>query len=265
MRRGLAILLALVSSMSAAAQDPDVITVNPNRPTFATPAKTTQVGVLELEAGLQRSLYRYGSRSDFEPLLLKLGQSARFEWRLGWNGFLAQTAPDGSHTQGFADPALGFQWHPLDQDQLGFDGSLGYSHKFATANAVEGLGSGRADDTLTLLASKDLGPLHVDMNLLEGWIGQATGARATQTSGVVSVSWPVAGAWGMGAEIYGVGGTRSAARDAAFLSFVSYQPSSRCVLDAGFDHGLTNGAPRWNLFLGVTYGLDRLFHPEIPR
>jgi len=255
-KRGLLLL-----AMPLMAQDPGAITVNPNRPTFATPARTTEEGVLELEAGLQRTEAKDGSRADFEPLLLKLGQTSRFEWRLGWNGYLTATAPDGSRVQGFSDPTFGFQWHPLDQDQLGFDGAVGFFHKFATANAAEGLGSGKADDTLILLASRDLGPIHVDMNYLHGWIGQPEGGRAGQNSGTVSASWPLAGSWGMGAEVYSVGPLPGVARDTAFLAYASYQASSRAVFDAGFDHGLSTGAPRWNLFVGVTYGLGRLFHP----
>ena len=261
MKRAFVLLLAL----PLAAQDPDAITVNPNRPTFATPSRTTQEGVLELEAGLQRSLFRDDSRSDFEPFLLKLGQSERFEWRLGWNGYLTQTAQDGSHAQGFSDPTFGFQWHPLNQERLGWDGAVGYFHKFATANAAEGLGSGRADDTLVLLASKDFGAVHLDVNYLRGWIGQATGGRAGQDDGTLSASWPLAGAWGMGAEVYSVGSLPGVARDTAILTYASYQFSSRAVFDAGFDHGISNGSPRWNLFCGVTYGLGRLFHPKAAR
>lgn len=258
-------LWALLLVAPLMAQDADAITVNPNRPTFATPSRTTQAGVLELEAGLQRTEFKDGSRSDFEPFLLKLGQAPRFEWRLGWNGYLTQTAPDGSRAQGFSDPTFGFQWHPLDQDRLGFDGAVGYFHKFAVADAGKGLGSGRADDTLVLLASKDLGPIHVDVNLLHGWIGLADGGRAGQTDGTVSASWPLAGAWGMGAEVYTVGPLPGVARDTAFLTYASYQVSSRVVFDAGFDRGLSVGAPRWNLFCGVTCGLGRLFHPGAPR
>ncbi|HTL97649.1 MAG TPA: hypothetical protein VL181_02490 [Holophagaceae bacterium] len=261
MKRALAGLLAL----PLAAQDPDALTVNPNRPTFATPARTTQEGVLELEAGLQRTLFKDGSRSDFEPILLKLGQTGRFEWRLGWNGYLRQTAPDGSRAQGFSDPTLGFQWHPLDQDRLGFDGAVGYFHKFAMADAAEGLGSGRADDTLALLASKDLGAVHLDVNYLHGWIGQPAGGRAGQDSGTASASWPLAGPWGMGAELYTIGPLPGLRRDTALLAYASYQLSPRAVFDAGFDRGVSNGAPRWNLFCGVTCGLGRLFHPKAPR
>lgn len=268
MRR--AVLFLLVAAAPLAAQDAmgqgaDAITVNPNRPTFATPARTTQEGVLELEAGLQESRFKDGSRSDFEPILLKLGQTARFEWRLGWNGELRQTAPDGTHVQGLSDPTFGFQWHPLDQDRLGFDGAIGYFHKFATANAAEGLGSGRADDTVVLLASKDVGAVHGDLNLLEGWIGQPEGGRAHQTSGTLSLSWPLVGRWGMGAEVYSVGATPGTARDTALLAYGSYQLSSRVVFDAGVDHGLSAGAPRWNLFCGVTCGLGRLFPPKAMR
>lgn len=257
MKRAALLLLA----MPLAAQDADAITVNPNRPTFATPSRTTQLGVLELEAGLQRSEFKDGSRADFEPILFKFGQTARFEWRLGWNGHLTQTAPDGSRVGGFSDPTFGFQWHPVDQDRAGVDAAIGFFHKFATANAEEGLGSGRADDTVILLASKDLGPIHVDVNYLHGWIGQPDGRRAGQDSGTVSVSWPLGGPWGMGAEVYSVGALPGAAPDTAILTYASYQLSSRTVFDAGFDHGISNGAPRWNLFCGVTVGLGHLFHP----
>lgn len=260
MKRGALLLLAL----PLAAQDPDAIAVNPNRPTFATPSRTTQEGVLELEAGLQRTEAKDSSRADFEPLLLKFGQTARFEWRLGWNGHLTQVAPDGSRAQGFADPTFGFQWRPIDQERAGVDAAVGYFHKFATANADQGLGSGKADDTLMLLASKDLGPIHVDVNVLHGWIGQPDRGRAGQDSGTVSLSWPLAGPWGMGSEIYSVGPLPGVPRDTAFLAYLSYQPSSRVVFDAGFDRGLSEGAPRWNLFCGVTCGLGRLFHPKAP-
>lgn len=260
MKRGVLLLLAL----PLAAQDPDAITVNPNRPTFATPSRTTQEGVLELEAGLQRAEFKDGSRAEFQPILLKLGQTARFEWRLGWNGHLAETAPDGSRVEGFSDPTFGFQWHPVDQDRAGVDAAIGYFHKFAAANAAEGLGSGRADDTLVLLASKDFGPLHLDVNWLHGWIGQPLGGRADQDSGTVSFSWPLAGPWGMGAELYTVGPLPGARRDTAFLAYGSYQPVSRVVFDMGFDRGLSDAAPRWNLFAGVTVGLGHFFHPGRP-
>ncbi len=258
MKRAALLLLA----MPLAAQDADAITVNPNRPTFATPSRTTQDGVLELEAGLQRTEFKDASRSDFEPILFKFGQGARFEWRLGWNGYLTERSPDGSRVGGFSDPTFGFQWHPVDQDRAGVDAAIGLFHKFATANAAKGLGSGKADDTLVLLASKDLGPIHVDVNVLHGWIGQAEGGRAGQDSGTVSASWPLVGAWGMGAEVYTISPLPGAARDTALLTYASYQFSSRAVFDAGFDHGLSAGAPRWNLFCGVTVGLGRFFHPR---
>jgi hypothetical protein len=105
----------------------------------------------------------------------------------------------------------------------------------------------------------------VDVNLLRGWIGQPGGGRAGQTSGTVSVGWPLAGAWGMGTEIYTVGPLPGLARDSAFLTYASHQLSSRVVFDAGFDRGPSHDAPRWNPFCGVTCGLGRLFYPRAMR
>jgi hypothetical protein len=69
----------------------------------------------------------------------------------------------------------------------------------------------------------------------------------------------------MGAEVYSAGPLPGVPRDTALLTYLSFQLSPRAVFDAGFDRGLSNGAPRWNLFCGVTCGLGHLFHPKASR
>src|SRR5438552_12568038 len=72
---------SLFLAASLAAEEPP-IQVNPNRPTFATPALTTQDGVAELEIGLQRSAARDTERLSFTPYLLKVGLLKSVELRV---------------------------------------------------------------------------------------------------------------------------------------------------------------------------------------
>ncbi len=206
---------------------------------------------------MQRTLYPDSSRSDFQSTLLKLGLTEDFELRIGWNGIARNTDPSGESQSGPSDPNLGFTWRFVRQDALGVDLALSYAHKFPRASVEKGIGSGAADGTLVFLASKDFGKLHADFNVLETWIGQVDGPRIKQPGAALAFTHPLSGAWGIGAEVYAIGASDAAPRTLATLRNLSYQASSRLVLDAGFDRGLNKGAARWNYYLGPTYGLGR--------
>ncbi|MDE3245068.1 MAG: transporter [Acidobacteriota bacterium] len=247
-------------SLSAQDKAPDELAVNPNRPSFANPATTTMPGVAELEFGLQRTLFADSSRSDFQSTLLKLGITEDFEVRIGWNGITRNTDPSGESQSGPSDPNLGFTWRFARQDALGADLALSYAHKFPRASVEKGIGSGAADDSLVFLASKDFGKLHADFNVLQTWVGQLDGPRIKQPGAALALTHPLAGPWGIGAEIYAIGASDAGPRTLATLWNLSYQVSPRLVLDAGFDRGLNQEAARWNYYLGLTYGIGRFMH-----
>ncbi len=249
---GLALALPLLAQEGGAE-----ITVNPNRPSFANPATTTQPGVAELEWGLQRSLLPDRRRSEFQPTLLKLGPTADFEFRIGWNGWQRNEDPNGTAQSGPTDPSLGFTWRLLRQDAAGADLALSYARTVPRASVQKGIGSGSPTDTLVALASKDFGSLHADFNLLESWVGQPGGPRIRQPAAALALGHPIRGPWSLGAELYAIGASAAGPRVLSTLWNVAYQVSSRLVLDAGFDRGLNAEAPRWNLFVGLTYGLGR--------
>ncbi len=168
--RWVALLLALLLPTALRAQEPP-IQVNPNRPTFATPALTTQVGVAELEIGLQRSAARDTERLSFTPFLLKVGLRKDVELRVGGNGFLHQTEKATPDASGIGDTTLGAQWCYLRNGPLGVDEAVQLTLKAPTASAPKGLGSGEPDETLMLLLSRDLGPFHADANVLATRLG----------------------------------------------------------------------------------------------
>src|SRR5262249_34275156 len=188
---GLALGLGLPALLAAA----DPIQVNPNRPTFATPAQTTQKGVAELETGLQHAAYRDDSGLFFTPSLLKLALLSSFELRVGSNGFLRQTGVDAATETGFGDVTLAAQWRFWHKGPLGFDYAVQGSWKLPTGSASKGLGSGQPDQTLMALFSRDFGRIHADVNVLETWLGRPTVGHDTQPAGTISVSGAIGERW----------------------------------------------------------------------
>ncbi|NWJ42197.1 MAG: transporter [Geothrix sp.] len=255
--------LSLLLSVPLWAEEPS-IEVNPNRPTFATPAATTQSGVAELEWGLQRSTLRDDGTTFGTPTLLKFGLIKDLELRLSTPGFL-RLAPVGDPTaSGLGDLSLGAQWCYLHDGLFGMDQAVQLAHTFPTAPSSQGLGNGAPIDTLTLIFSRDAGPYHVDVNLLESWIGlapDAGGGRATQTAGTVSITRNLNDQWSITGELYALQATPLNAQITSNLWAVAYKASKRLVLDAGVDVGLSHGAPRYTVFTGLTVGLGRFRKP----
>lgn len=256
------LLLALFLTLRA--EEPPPIEVNPNRPTFANPALTTQPGLAELEWGLQRSALREDGPSFGTPTLLKLGLAKDVELRLSCPGYL-HLEPAGAPTSaGWGDFNLAAQWCYLHDGLFGTDQAIQVAHTFPTAPASQGLGNGASIDTLTLLFSRDAGDYHIDVNLLESWIGQPAdqgGGRAAQAAGTVSITRNLNEAWSLTGELYALQATPQNARIVSNLWCVAYKVSKRLVLDGGVDVGLSHGAPRYTLFTGLTVGLGRFRKP----
>jgi hypothetical protein len=255
--------LLLLFTLALRAEDVP-IEVNPNRPTFANPALTTQSGVAELEWGLQRSTYRDDSTSFGTPTLLKLGLVKDLELRLSAPTYLRLSPADGPSAVGSGDFNLGLQWCYLHDGLFGTDQAIQVAHTFPTAPTANGLGNGAPIDTLTLLFSRDAGLYHVDVNLLESWIGapaEAGGGRNRQAAGTVSITRNLGEVWSITGEVYTLQATPSNPRIVSNLWAVAYKVSKRLVLDGGVDVGLTHGAPRYTVFTGLTVGLARFRKP----
>lgn len=256
------LLACLFLSLTLRAEEPPM-EVNPNRPTFANPAHTTQSGQAELEWGGQQSLLRDGSSSFGTPTVLKLGMAKDMEIRLSTPGWLRLAATDVDTVSGPGDANLGVQWCYRHDGLFGMDQSIQLSHTFPTASAAKGLGNGAPIDTLMLLFSKDMGPHHLDVNLLQTWVGRAPeegGGRIRQPALATSLSRSLTETWSVTGEIYAIGGTELNPRVVSNLWAVGYKVSSRLVLDAGLDLGLTRGAQKVSFFAGLTVGLAR-FRP----
>ena len=258
----LRLLTCLLLACALRAQDPPLV-VNPNRPTFATPALTTQSGQIELEWGGQQSLYREDGSTFGTPTLLKIGWAKDLEFRLATPGFqrLANQGPE--PVSGLGDTNLGVQWCYRHDGLFGMDQAIQINHTFPTASYPKGLGNGTASDGLILLFSRDLGLYHVDVNALESWLGRPPGTgggRVRQPAATVCLNRSLSDAWSLTGELYTIGGTELNPRIVSNLWAFGYKVSPACVLDGGVDIGLTRGAPVRTVFAGLTVALGRFRH-----
>lgn len=129
-----------------------------------------------------------------------------------------------------------------------------------TANAQKGLGSGDADYTIALLTGGDLGARsHVDINYGIGAIGAGTSQpHFAQHLLSVSVSTTAAERWSPYAEVFGF--SRQSPNGDAAVSFDAgalYARSPRLVFDAGIQVGLTDVAPDFGVFAGLSVLMGR--------
>ena len=214
----------------------DEIKANPNRPTFANHATTTQDGVLEMEEGVQRTVDV--GVTTYSPILLKYGVTPTFEVHVAWNGYQF------GDPHGLTDPQLGIAMLVLPQASYGVDLGFTLNHKFPTSPTS----TGHSDDSLGLLVSKDFGPWHVDANYFVQTMG-----KIRQDAKALSLSRTLTDRLQVGAECYS-----AAPGCLAALWNVAYAVRPSVVVDCGFDRGLTSTTPRWNLFAGVTWAMRKL-------
>lgn len=142
-----------------------------------------------------------------------------------------------------------------------------YAMKIPSASSTRGLGTGRVDQQIKFLASKDLGTTHFDFNASALVIGRPTGGGRDSAAEIdLSFSHPLWNKLAITGEIYG--DTRLNESVPGFTSTLwalTYSLSPRLVLDAGMDTAVTPDAQfRKRFVTGFVYSLGELY-PHLRR
>lgn len=239
------------------------IKATPNRPGVANPADVTQEGVLELEYGWDRGFRGSESKTHTAAAgFLRFGLTEDLELRLGMENYLSQHSQDREgRRSGVGDTTPGFKYRFIEEEGFWPTLSFAYEVKIPTASRKKGLGSGRTDHLLLFLASKDLLGLEWEFNYQLGWIGKE-GKKSFDDSHLLALSFsrPLFGPLGIQGEIYG--SPRVNQQTPGIISTdwaLTYNVTSRVVLDAGVDIGLNSAARDITYFAGVTIALIDLY------
>ena len=242
-------------------------TVNPYRPTVTDPATLTVPGYLEMEIGGQdvhRGQSQTGGgavrRQFYTPATLKLtDRSGRLEYHLTFEGTVTLKDDQGQSLSGIGDTIPGLQYLLLKQTPKTYDVAVRAEYKVPTSKS--GIGTGKSDYDVLLLASKDYSKTyHVDFDLGYFALGRASGtgfASQYQASGVLNTK--LSNTLTLQDEIYGFSGSSENSTIISTLHALGYQPSHTIAYDIGVDFGISHAAPKYTVLFGSTFFLGKLF------
>jgi len=222
----------------------------PNRPTFASTAEMVQLGVFEIEYGLEAADGHQNING-----LLKWGAVKNLEL---W--FLNNPIERDAGTAGLGDSGAGFKYKLFPQKKARPTLSFLYVATIPTARPQ--LGAGAVQHLAQFLVSKDFGKHHFDVNEGVQFVGRpGTSGFDRRYFSALSYFHPIRGKWGYTAEIAGY--SRASAANPATMTILvapTYNLSSRLVFDGGVYVGAYGSLPRVTFFFGLTYSFADLYH-----
>jgi hypothetical protein len=228
--------------------------IEPDRPDVTNGTHIVDVGLLQVETGMQHVRMGSSQRNFGTPLTVRVGVTEWLEVRVGTDGFLHQTT-SASSVSGAGNVQVGAKLR-LFADPGGVPVlSILPTVNLPVASASKGLGSGDSDLTLALLTGTDLGKTsHIDFNYGIGAIGAGQG-QPHFVQHLLSVSFShsvteqlspyVEGFWFSKQDPEG---GRAVSIDAGLIQAFT----ARLAVDGGFAVGLTEAAPDLSLFAGIS-------------
>jgi hypothetical protein len=225
----------------------DADVAKPCRPTISCTADIVAPGSLEVEMGAQYSKLGGDDRVWTFPVLLKQSLATWLQLQVGSNGYTilrsSPGVPIGRHVDNLiAGPKL----HLLDQ------GDVAPSLAITAQASLPVFADGHDAIFLTAHASKDVGPLHADLNAgAYTWWGE--GNAEAQPFGALALSVSPVTPFGFALEGYAFADALPyASRDGGLRAVVTTTPKPWLVFDVGGDVGFFPSARAATAFLGMT-------------
>jgi hypothetical protein len=253
-------LAAVFDARLAGAQQADgEIRVFPCRPTISCSADIVPPGVLEIELGYAARRVRPDGFFHLQPVLLKLTVIRWLQVQVGTNGYVFTSGDVSRSLQYVDDVSVGVKARFVEQTDV--RPSLAVSAALSIPTPYRNDTFPFAyDASFWAYASKDFGPLHLDLNgginLWQFDISQ----RSVQPFISLAATLELPRQFGAMAEGYWFDdGGPIALRDAGLLLAASYAPSRRVLFDAGIDWSFVPTTRMYTLFVGVTFIAARLW------
>lgn len=244
-------LIVLLLAVSSAAQSclHKNITAVATRPTFSNSTETVQCGVVQMEYGYARQ-WQAGGAALSSGLAFGVAPNLDIRWTSDNVLF------SGSELQspGVGDSWIGARYRVNEQRRLLPSLGILYSFKIPIASQKDGLGSGYIDHSIALFASKDIGQVHADFNVVRVAYGSSVGRRYSDFAGL-AVSRHICKRLSGTVEGYGGG---DLVKTASLLAGTSWRWSDRLQTDVAMERRIWgNGGTR--LTFGMTFAMANLY------
>jgi hypothetical protein len=244
--------LCLATAANAqSAQDPRA--AQPERPTVATHAWTVAPRYAELETGIEWDRNLDASFAFSTPTVLKIGVARRAQL-----GAFGTTVAASGVSLGPGDAGLVLKYRFADH--LPLLGALAVQPGIKFPTGAGDRGTHTTDASFLLISSHQIGPVALDLNA--GYTrrsGDGSQAPRNATVWTVSTGFPVAGAVGLAAELFGFPATSGPAGGPGSVAVlggpvVTIRPWA--VVDAGAIVRL-HGAQPHAVYAGLVYNLGK--------
>jgi hypothetical protein len=229
----------------------------PERPTVATHAGTVAPGYIEFEAGIELDHFADASHNTGGTLVTKIGIASHLQLSL----YSAVQVPS-DNTGGFGDFGVAMKWRLTDDNPILGDFAVLPILTIPTGSVSRGSGNGATAGSLWLISSRDMGPIHLDLNVAYT-VRDGSGARMPQSAWFWTTSWggTFAPKVGWNVECYGypgTGGASGAAPIVALLIGPTFTANKSLVFDAGVIAPVTGPQPR-ALYAGATWNAGKIW------
>jgi hypothetical protein len=245
------VVAATVSPIASAADAPDDdVTTLPCRPTIACTADLVQPGAFEVESGYLFRRLGGDVRQWTFPFLLKLTLDDWVQLQAGSNGYTA--VRNGPPQRYLDDALLGAKVHLHDQSAATPSISLSATASIPTFTGQRGYDR-TYDAFFTAYGTKDIGPLHLDVNAgVNVW--RLDGGALAQGFAALSSSMNLSGPFGVMLETYYFSNASPVApRDGGVLFALSQAPKPWLMFDFGGDVGWFPSSRAYSVFFGMTF------------
>jgi len=261
MRRALLLWSALAcwAARAAAQEATDPHDAQPERPTVATHAYTVWPGWVELEAGLELDRFDAGVHAFSTPVVLKVGLVPRVQLELS-DAWVRNTSIGPARASG-GDLTVSLKWRIADSLPVLGSFAVQPAATLPTGSVRAGTGTGSTNAAITLISSRQVGPVELDINAGYTWRASTAHAPRTATLWTVSAGTPVHGMLGWTAEVYGypgTGGPFGSAPIVALLTGPVFSVRRWAEVDAGVIVPLDGPQPH-SLYAGGTWNIGRLW------
>lgn len=228
-------------------EPPPVDQALPCRPTIACTAEIVAPGAFEIESGLLYRRLADGVNQLTTPVLFKQSFTSRFQLQVGTNGATFATAG----TRYLDDVYVGPKVVITEQSARAPAVSASAAVSVPT---FRGRGYVRTDDVLlTGYVTKDVGPIHADLNLAADVL-RVDDRPKVQPWTALALSWDLPATFGGMVEGYAFADAAPLAkRDGGLLLALSESPRPWLVFDAGGDLGFYPSTRSYALFVGATF------------